>query len=98
MPNVEKVARDLAKSSGSSASWRRTMKDQLSMVREMERIETRQQKMLDKTMNLHMVILLVLILLVDIIVAVVVILMIVFLQEIDKNLVKIVKLILLELN
>ena len=53
MPNVEKVARDLAKSSGSSASWRRTMKDQLSMVREMERIETRQQKMLDKTMNLH---------------------------------------------
>lgn len=53
MPSVEKVARDLAKSSGSSASWRRTMKDQLSMVREMERIETRQQKMLDKTMNLH---------------------------------------------
>ena len=53
MPNVEKVARDLAKSSGSSASWKRTMKDQLSMVREMERIETRQQKMLDKTMNLH---------------------------------------------
>lgn len=53
MPNVEKVARDLAKSSGSSASWKRTMKDQLSMVREMERIETRQQKMLDKSMNLH---------------------------------------------
>lgn len=53
MPSVEKVARDLAKSSGSSASWRRTMKDQLSMVREMERIEQRQQKMLDKTMNLH---------------------------------------------
>lgn len=53
MPSVEKVARDLAKSSGSSASWKRTMKDQLSMVREMERIETRQQKMLDKSMNLH---------------------------------------------
>lgn len=53
MPNVEKVARDLAKSSGSSASWKRTMKDQLSMVREMERIENRQQKMLDKSMNLH---------------------------------------------
>lgn len=53
MPNVEKVARDLAKSSGSSASWKRTMKDQLSIVREMERIETRQQKMLDKSMNLH---------------------------------------------